>query len=143
MSRVVHWLPLAHHRREQLEHCLLLPLGGQRRLALCARCTGFHTALLVALVLQAWLHLGRVGTADWIIAISGIFPALFDWGLSYLGRRRGSNAMRLATGVVLGIAHGRALWLFIREPRCEVFWVQIGLCAFGVLAFELVRRLRI
>jgi len=143
VSRVLHWLPLAHHRREQLQRCLLLPLGGDRRLALCARCTGLYPALAVALLLQALLRLGPAGAADWVLVLSGVFPALFDWGLSWLGRRRGSNALRLATGVVLGLSLGRGLWLYFRDPRCEVFWVQLGLLVAGAFAFELVRRLRI
>jgi uncharacterized membrane protein len=143
VSRVLHWLPLAHHRRDQLERCLLVPLGGDRRLALCARCLGLYPALALALLLQARLRLGPAGTADWVLALSGVFPALFDWGLSWLGRRRGSNALRLATGLLLGLSLGRGFWLYFRDPRCEVFWVQLGLLVFGALAFELVRRLRI
>jgi uncharacterized membrane protein len=143
VSRVLYWLPLAHHRRDQLERCLLVPLGGGRRLALCARCLGLYPALALALLLQGWLRLGPAGTADWVLVLSGVFPALFDWGLSWLGRRRGSNALRLATGVMLGLSLGRGFWLYFRDPRCEVFWVQLGLLVFGALAFELVRRLRI
>lgn len=142
-DRVLHWLPLAHHRRDALDRCLLLRLGGGRRLCLCARCSGLYPALLGALLLQGALHLGPAGRADWWIVLSGVFPALFDWGLSWLGRRRGTNALRLATGALLGLSLGRGLWLYFRDPRSEVFWVQLGLLAVGAMAFELVRRLRI
>ena len=138
-----HWLPLAHHRRGEVDRCFLLPCGRGRRVARCARCTGVYPALLAALLLQGAFRVGPVGPADWLAALCGVFPALFDWGLHWLGRRRGTNALRLATGAILGLSLGRGLWLYFRDQRCEIFWVQLGLLVCGAMAFELVRRLRI
>ncbi len=140
--RELHLMVLAHHRREDRDRCLHLPLGGYR-LALCARCLGFYPTLAAAIALQAWLGLPPLPAADWWFCISGLFPALLDWGLAWLGRRRGSNAMRVATGILLGISLGRGFWLYLHDLKSEVFWVQIGLLAVGALAFELVRRLHL
>lgn len=140
--RDLHLMVLAHHRREDRDRCLHLPLG-RRRLALCARCVGFYPTLLGAVALQAALRPPLLGVADWWLSLCGLFPALLDWGLGWLGRRRGTNAMRVATGVMLGLSLGRGFWLYLHDLRNEVFWVQIGLLAATALAFELVRRLRL
>jgi uncharacterized membrane protein len=137
------WWPLSHHRPRQAERCLLLPLGGGRRLALCARCLGLYPTLLGALALQAAAGSGARGTHDWWLTLPGCVPALLDWGLSWLGRHRGTNLVRVGSGILLGLALGRGLWLYLRDPRSEVFWVQLGLLAAGALAFELVRRLHL
>jgi uncharacterized membrane protein len=140
--RLVHWLPLAHHRPEAADRCVHLPFG-PLRVALCARCLGLYPTLGVALAAQAALRLGRAGNADWWLCLVGLAPALFDWGLSMLGRARGSNAMRLLTGVVLGVSLARGFWLYFRDQRCEIFWVQMGLLAAGAAAFAFVRWLRL
>lgn len=140
--RVVHWLPLAHHRLEAAERCIHLPLGPVR-IALCARCLGLYPTVAAAIVAQAAARLGRVGAVDWWLCLVGLAPALLDWGLTLLGRARGTNAMRVLTGVVLGVSLGRGFWLYFRDPRCEIFWVQLGLLGVGALAFGLVRRLRL
>jgi uncharacterized membrane protein len=140
--RVVHWLPLAHHRREEDYRCLHLALGA-RRVAVCARCVGLYGALVATIAAQAATHVGRLGLLDWWITLGGVAPALFDWGLSWLGRVRGRNLIRVLTGVLAGIALGRGFWLYFRDPRGEIFWVQVGLLAVGTAAFELVRRLRL
>lgn len=140
--RLVHTFLLAHHRREQAERCLQLPLGRRLRLALCARCLGLYPTLFTVLALQAATRPPGLGPLDWWLCLPGLAPALLDWGLSWLGRRRGTNAMRLATGVLLGISLGRGFFLYFHDPRSEIFWVQIGLLVAGAAAFELVRRLR-
>ncbi len=140
--RLLHLMVLAHHHPEHLDRCLLLPLGG-RRLAICARCAALYPTLALGLLLQRAAHLPALGLADWLLTISGILPALLDWGLNWTGRRRGTNAMRLATGALLGLALARSIWLYLHDPRSEVFWVQGGLLVAGALAFELVRRLRL
>jgi len=140
--RLVHWLPLAHHRPDAADRCVHLPVG-HLRVALCARCLGLYPTLALALVAQGAARLGRVGAADWWLCLVGLAPALFDWGLSILGRARGTNAIRLLTGVVLGVSLARGFWLYFRDPWCEIFWVQLGLLAVGAGAFALVRWLRV
>jgi uncharacterized membrane protein len=136
-----HHLLLAHHRRAELDRCLLLPtpIG---RIALCARCLGLYTTLLGALALQLALGAGPRRVVDWAVVLVGIFPALFDWGASFAGSWRGTNAIRLVTGALLGVALGRSIILYFIDARCELFWVQAGLLGAGVLAFALLRRIQ-
>ncbi len=143
-SPLLHWLPLAHHNPAEAERCfqVRLPLV-RRRLAICSRCSGLYPALAGAIVLQAALNARALGPADFWVSLVGIGPALVDWGLSWIGRRRGGNLLRFATGAVLGIALGRSIWLYFRDARSEVFWVQMGLLVAGALAFHFVRVLRL
>lgn len=80
---------------------------------------------------------------DWWIALLGPLPALVDWGLSRLAIWGGSNLSRLLTGAVAGAALGRTVLLYLRDPRHEVFLVQLLLIVICVVAVEFVRRLRL
>ena len=139
--RALHLMALAHHRPEHARRCVHLPLGG-RRLTLCARCLGLYPVLLAALAIQWYVGLGPLGTVDLVVALALAAPALLDWGAGWLDPRSGSNARRLTTGALLGLALGRSLWLNARDPRSEVLWIQLFLLAAGAGAFFLVRRLR-
>lgn len=137
-ARFFWWL--AHHREAEADRCLLLPFPW-RPLAVCARCAALYPTLLAAIALQSWLATPRLGTADHWIALLGAAPALLDWGTGRLGRA-GSHAGRLITGVLLGVALGRSLYLHFLDPPGEVLGVQVALLLFGALAFEVVRHLR-
>jgi len=137
----LHLLPLAHHRVEHANRCVLLPLGG-RRVALCARCLGLYPAMFLAFALQWALHLGPLGRADLLIAVGLALPGLLDWGEGILNPGSGNNARRLITGAMLGIALGRTLWLHAQNPWGELLWIQMFVLAAGVVAFLILRRIR-
>lgn len=141
--RVLSWLPLSHHRPEDHDRCLLLAVGGGRRIAICARCSTLYPLLVATLVLQIAADLGAA--AHWIdtlLTLGLAAPALFDWGLSRL-RARGRNAWRLLSGALLGVALGRGLYLYFRDPLAEIFWTQIAVLLIGAFSFEIVRLLRL
>ena len=140
-KKIVSWLPLSHHRRHQLDRCVWLPVG-QKKIALCARCLGLYPVLLAVLALQIAAGLRPLGPLDWWIVLAGVAPALMDWALGRLGSR-GNNALRVTTGAIAGVALGRALYLYFRDTRSEVFLVQMMLIAFTVAAVEVVRVLRV
>jgi hypothetical protein len=100
--------------------------------------------LAATLAVQAALGLGAADAplVDTLITLGLAAPALIDWGLSRL-RARGRNLIRVISGALLGVALGRSLWLYFRDPLGEIFWTQIALLVFGVLSFELVRALRL
>ena len=100
--------------------------------------------LAATIALQVLLGLGpaRAPLVDTLLTLLLAAPALLDWGLSRL-RARGRNRYRLISGALLGVALGRSLWLYFRDPLSEIFWTQIALLVFGALAFELVRTLRL
>ncbi|PID39701.1 MAG: hypothetical protein CSB49_00830 [Proteobacteria bacterium] len=128
---------LAHQHRDQCHRCLWLPLG-PLRIALCSRCAGLYPTLVAGLAFQLTLGLlARPSWIDWPLVLLLSVPALLDWGASRLGRK-GSNLVRVATGVLLGIALARSSYVYIHDPYSELLWIQIGLLAMGVFAFELV-----
>ena len=98
--------------------------------------------LVAALAVQISFGFGPVGAMDWWIALVLAAPAVLDWGIGRLGHR-GRNSIRVITGVFLGIAVGRSLLLYFREPTNEIFWVQAALILTSALTFEGVRRLKL
>ena len=139
--RDIRWFVLAHSRASHADRCLHLRLGS-RRIALCARCAGLYPVLGAVLGVQAWNGAPPVRSWDYGLALPGVVVALVDWGLGWMGARRGTPRLRLGTGIVLGISLGRGLWLYFRDPLSPVFWVQMGLVGAGVLVFEILRRRR-
>ena len=129
---------LAHHSRNQLNHCLLLPLGG-KRLALCARCLATYPSLVFMVILQALGILPR-SLPMWIdvaIILALPLPALTDWARGRFALP-GSNSVRLITGVFLGLSLGRSLWLYFANPSFVLFWIQMGLFLFVAIAVEVL-----
>ena len=137
----IHWLPLAHHRRDQAHRCVLLSLG-RARLALCARCLGLYPVMAGALVLQAVLRPASMGQLDWWFVLGASAPGLLDWGAGVVDPASGNNPRRLISGILLGAALGRSLWLYFGDPRHEIFWVQVILIIFTLLAVMAVKRIR-
>jgi hypothetical protein len=63
-------------------------------------------------------------------------PALLDWSLGRLGLGRSTNPRRVLSGLLLGGALGRMIYLHLLEPfRPLVLW-QWGLLAVVVLGVE-------
>lgn len=141
VPRPLHLLLLAHHRRDQAHRCVQLPLQG-RRLALCARCLGLYPAMAVTLALQAALGIGRAPLWDWWLVLGGTAPGLLDWGAGIIDPASGSNLRRLFSGILLGAALGRSLWLYFADPHQEVFWVQVMLIIFTAFASFAIKRIR-
>jgi uncharacterized membrane protein len=140
--KVVNWLFLSHHHESRLDRCFHLRCW-RARVAICARCLGVYPTLAGMLLLQAGLGWGRTGKLDWLLPIMGIFPALLDWGIGWQGKIRGRNSTRFITGVLLGLALGRSVWLYFIDPLEEIFWIQILLLLIGAISFEILRRLRL
>jgi hypothetical protein len=72
------------------------------------------------------------------LAVLGPAPALFDWAVTTFTDRRGSNAVRTASGLLLGSGYGVAVPWFLTERLPWLF--AVGLCyggvATGLLAFS-------
>jgi uncharacterized membrane protein len=107
---------------------------------LCARCLGLYPALLAALGIFLWIRL-PLGWWDapwlWLLPV----PALWDWAVSRLGKRLGSNAGRTVSGAVLGVSLGRGLALHLVSPGCWMAVAQWSLLAVSFLAVEGTARL--
>jgi hypothetical protein len=126
---------LAHHRPEEHDRCY--KIGAVR---LCARCAGLYPALAAMLALQLSGVLGPP-RADWAVVFLLPLPALVSWGRRRLFGAPGSNPVSTLTGALLGIALGRSLHLYLRDPASVWFWAQIGGLTLVVLVVEIARLL--
>lgn len=118
---------LSHHRPAEWDRCHALCVRG-RTVRLCARCTGVYPGVLIGLVLFA-TGSGRAAW-PWIVGLLPA-PALVDWAVTASGERSGRNAVRTATGALLGIAYGVALpWVLLDGT----YWLVGVAVVYGGLA---------
>jgi hypothetical protein len=54
-------------------------------------------------------------------------PALVDWAVGRFRPASGSNAVRTLTGVLLGVALGRSLFIHVQKPLPAALLWQAGL----------------
>lgn len=102
---------LSHHHEDELNRTYSI-LG----LRVCARCLGTYPVLLAAIVVQAGGHAPLTWRHDpcWTLLLP--LPALADWAYGRFRPLAGSNAVRSATGVLLGLALGRTLYVHFLSP---------------------------
>jgi len=95
---------------------------------LCARCLGVYPGIAVGLGLFLF---GVFNSYQLLLVAFLPMPALVDWTVTHLRTPDGRNAIRTATGALLGVGYGIGLGQFVigREPVA----LFIGLC-YGALA---------
>ena len=114
---------LSHQRWDARHKCF--NLAGMH---VCARCLGTYPVLFAVL---AWQLRRPMAPIDhpwdlWLLFVLPI-PALVDWAFGQLTAWRGSNALRLGSGALLGAALGRALYIHMRHPG------TVKIYAFGLV----------
>lgn len=72
----------------------------------------------------------------WLVAC-GPAPALADWGVTTFTDRHGSNAVRTASGLLLGAGYGVAVPWFLTDRPLWLLWVALG---YGGVAAALLAR---
>ena len=102
---------LSHHHPD--EYVRTLKLGPLR---VCARCLGTYPTLFAALAAQIATRAPLEWRFDGPFSLGLLLPALVDWALGRFRPKAGSNAVRLITGVLLGMALGRTLYVHLRSP---------------------------
>lgn len=95
----------SHHVPEERYRCYA-PVVFGRRVHLCARCSGVYPGIVAGLL--APLVAPAPFTTLLVAAVLPL-PALVDWALTSLTGRRGYNAVRTATGALLGYGYGLGL----------------------------------
>ena len=111
-------------------------------MALCARCLGLYPVMAAVVALQAVLRPPALGALDWWLVLGGTAPGLLDWGAGFVEPASGNNPRRVVSGILLGAALGRSLWLYFGDPRHEIFWVQVLFVIFTALTVFAVKRIR-
>lgn len=78
------------------------------------------------------------GAWPWLVAC-GPAPALVDWAVTTFTPRRGSNAVRTASGALLGLGYGVAVpWFLTARP----LWLLAVAAGYGGVAAALLVRSR-
>lgn len=122
---------LSHHEPEEWYRCHCPEVRG-RRVRICARCSGIYPGIAAGLL--GYLF-GPPLLASMAVVAAFPLPALVDWALTSFTDRRGYNAVRTATGALLGYAYGLGLALLLGEWNLAVVGVGV---AYGVAAAVLL-----
>jgi uncharacterized membrane protein len=118
----VFWL--SHHHEEEYNRTYVL--GGVR---VCARCLGTYPVLLAVLVALFKVRAPLSWQWDVPVVLGLTLPALVDWAVGRFRPAGGSNAVRTLTGVLLGVALGRSLFVHFQKPLPPVLVWQAALVA--------------
>ncbi|WNG46406.1 DUF2085 domain-containing protein [Archangium minus] len=115
---------LSHHHEEEYNRTYLL--GGVR---VCARCLGTYPVLLAVMVGLFKLRAPLAWHWDVPVVLGLTLPALVDWAVGRFRPASGSNAVRTLTGLLLGAALGRSLFIHVQKPLPAVLVWQAALVA--------------
>ena len=115
---------LSHHHEEEYNRTYLF--GGVR---VCARCLGTYPVLLAVMVGLFKVRAPLSWEWDVPVVLGLTLPALVDWAVGRFRPRGGSNAVRTLTGVLLGVALGRSLFVHFQRPLPQVLVWQAALVA--------------
>lgn len=96
---------LSHHAPDEYDRCYA-PVVFGRRLRLCARCLGIYPGIASGILAAL---LGPPTVAGLAVVALLPLPALLDWAATTFTDGRGHNALRTATGGLLGFAYGVGL----------------------------------
>lgn len=109
---------LSHHHEAEWNRTYVL--GGVR---VCARCLGTYPVLLIALMWQISHRAPLQWQYDGPWAVGLMLPALLDWAWGRFRPQSGSNLWRTLTGVLLGLALGRTIFVHLVHPL--PFWLLV------------------
>ncbi len=115
---------LSHHHEEEYNRTYVL--GGVR---VCARCLGTYPVLLAVMVGLFKVRAPLSWQWDVPVVLGLTLPALVDWAVGRFRPSGGSNAVRTLTGVLLGVALGRSLFIHFQRPLPPVLVWQAALVA--------------
>lgn len=113
---------LSHHHEDELNRCYRLG-----RVHVCARCLGTYPVLFAAFFLQLALKAPLEHPLELPLTLALTVPAVADWAYGRFRPERGSNLVRTLTGVALGLALGRTLFVHVQRPFPPALLAQAAL----------------
>lgn len=113
---------LSHHPAEELDRAW--KIGGVH---VCARCLGTYPILFAAIAAQFKLGAPLTHPLDIPLALGFLAPALLDWAYGRFRPHAFNNSWRTFTGVLLGLALGRTLFIHLQRPLPLPLLLQMGL----------------
>ena len=113
---------LSHHHQDELNRCYRVGA-----VHVCARCLGTYPVLFTAFFLQFALRAPLDHPLDVPLVLALTVPALADWAYGRFRPQAGTNAWRTLTGVALGLALARALFVHVQRPLPPSLLAQAGL----------------
>jgi len=133
------WTPflLSHHDPKDYHRCVRVA-----GLHLCARCLGLYPTMLAVIGVQVALRAPMSLPGDLFVAFLLPLPAMVDWARGRFAPSSGTTLTRMGSGVLLGIALGRTLYLHVRQPGWWLTMAQLGVLAAIFLVVELLVRIR-
>jgi uncharacterized membrane protein len=95
---------LSHHTEEHLDRALRLKFPGDRKLYICARCTGMILGFVSGILLQRFGFITNLDeNLSLFLAIGLALPAMIDWWTQSVFGRESKNYIRVPTGFSLGV----------------------------------------
>ena len=128
---------LSHHHPSELHRTYSFS-----KWHVCARCLGTYPTLMLALVWQQCAQAPLAAPWDLWGGVALLLPALLDWAHGQLRPSSGNNPWRTVTGVGLGLALGRSLYIHVHRPFPEVLVWQAGVVLAVALPVMLLRSWR-
>ncbi|MFO0596884.1 MAG: DUF2085 domain-containing protein [Myxococcaceae bacterium] len=116
----MYWL--SHHPPEELDRCYRVG-----SLHVCARCLGTYPTMFAAIVWQLRVHAPLEHALDLPVVLALTLPATADWAFGRFRPHAFTNPWRTLTGVALGLALGRTLFIHLQTPFPPVFLAQAAL----------------
>ena len=113
---------LSHHHADELNRCYRI--GGVH---VCARCLGTYPVLFAAFFAQFALRAPLFHPLDLPVTLALTIPALADWAYGRFKPASGNNLVRTLTGIALGLALGRTLFVHVQKPLPPALLAQAAL----------------
>ncbi|MFB1481535.1 DUF2085 domain-containing protein [Corallococcus sp. RDP092CA] len=110
---------LSHHHADEYNRTYVL--AGVR---VCARCLGTYPVLAAVFAGLFALKAPLAWEWDVPVVLALTLPALVDWAVGRFRPASGSNPVRTLTGVLLGVALGRSLYVHVQRPLPAVLLAQ-------------------
>jgi uncharacterized membrane protein len=126
---------LSHHPAHELDRTYEIGSAW-----ICARCLGTYPLLIAALCWQFARHVPLAWRFDGLWSVGLLLPALADWAYACFRPHAGSNLWRTGTGLLLGLALARTLYIHFQRPLPFWLLVQAGLVTAVALPVMVLRR---